>query len=347
MKKNLRFLLPLSLVFGLSYMSASDITITLPKVPKVPEVPKVEADVPMLKTIKEGEYKSNAEIIREATRKKEVIFSDHVAPVIVEKKDALDKVIEVGDIHNGKVSAYLHAPLMSADEVEQRLQKAGFRVIQKYKIDKKGKVISIIFSSDALIDAASKTDRGFATALHVTIDSKSALTSITNPLFVLSAFMQEDYDKSLAQETLSKIRGSFDTLKNSKEELRWSLLEHYQFMQGMPQYQDMQIIKKAPNESLIADAKESNKVLYEIPLANGATLLGVELGRRTSKFVKKIGYQNGGLLPYPILIENSEAKILDPKYYIAIMYPQLKMSQFMTIATTPGAISKDIDKIFR
>ncbi len=39
--------------------------------------------------------------------------------------------------------------------------------------------------------------------------------------------------------------------------------------------------------------------------------------------------------------------MLDPKYYIAVMYPMLKMSQFMKISTVPGAITKDIGKIFR
>ena len=39
--------------------------------------------------------------------------------------------------------------------------------------------------------------------------------------------------------------------------------------------------------------------------------------------------------------------MLAPQYYIAVMYPKLKMSQFMKIATVPGAIAKDIDKVFR
>ena len=53
------------------------------------------------------------------------------------------------------------------------------------------------------------------------------------------------------------------------------------------------------------------------------------------------------MLPYPILIENGKAKILDPKYYISYMYPMLKMSEFMTIATIPDAIVKDCKRVFR
>ena len=76
-------------------------------------------------------------------------------------------------------------------------------------------------------------------------------------------------------------------------------------------------------------------------------MIGVKLSRSTSRFVKKIGYQNSELLPYPILIENNVAKILDPKYYIAVMYPMLSMSEFMTIASIPDSIQKDCDKVFR
>jgi len=118
-------------------------------------------------------------------------------------------------------------------------------------------------------------------------------------------------------------------------------------MENMPYYQDMKVIAQGKNKELLEKAKKSKKVVYEQHLDNGSIVIGVKLGKRTSKFVKKIGYQNSGLLPYPVLIENGKAVILAPQYYIAIMYPMLKMSQFMKIATTPGAIGKDIDKIFR
>ncbi len=109
----------------------------------------------------------------------------------------------------------------------------------------------------------------------------------------------------------------------------------------------MKVIKKGKNKALLAKAQKSKKVVYEQHLSNGSIVLGVQLGKRTSKFVKKTGYENSGLLPYPVLIENGEAKIMAPQYYIAVMYPYLKMSQFMKIATVPGAIVKDMDRIFR
>ncbi len=118
-------------------------------------------------------------------------------------------------------------------------------------------------------------------------------------------------------------------------------------MENMPYYEDMIKISTGKNDTLVAKAKKSKKLVFEQKLNDGSTLIGVKLSKRTSKFVKKIGYQNAELLPYPVLIENGEAKILDPKYYIAVMYPMLSMSEFMTIATVPGAIQKDCDRVFR
>jgi len=345
LKLSSALLSPLLFVFLTSLMPASTVTITLPKVPEVPEVPKVDVTVPTLQT--NGNYKTNEQIIHEATKKKEVRFSNHVAPHYVEEKESTGKTIEVGEIKNGKITAYLHSPLMSEKELKEKLTGAGFEVLKSYKQDKKGDLISVVFTNSAIINASSKNNRGFMSTLRATIDKKNSLISITNPPYIMRAFMQNEYDEALANTTLVTLRNTFKDIKNSTEELKFRLLERYQFMEGMPKYTDMQVLAKAPNAVLLNKAKESKKVLYEIKLQNGSTILGVELGSRTSKFVKKTGYQNAGLLPYPVLIENNEAKILDPKYYISIMYPMLKMSQFMTIATIPGAINKEIDKIFR
>ncbi len=316
------------------------------KLPKVPEVPKVEAVVPKVIVVDES-APTNQQIIDGYMKERVVIFSDHVAPEMIEEKDAPDKVIEVGDLYNGRVSAYLHAPYMDAAEVEAALTKAGFEILSTYKIDKKGKVTSVVFTNKAITEGSSKKDRGFASSLRVTVDKHNKLITISNPIYVMKAFMQGEYDAKLAEATLKSIRDNFKDLKNSEEVIKFRVLERFQFMEGMPKYNDMVIVKKGKNEILLKKAKKSKKIVYSQTLSNGSTVLGLKLGKRTTKFVKKTGYQNAGLLPYPVLIEDGQVKMLDPKYYIAVMYPLLKMSQFMTISTVPGAINKDIDKAFR
>ena len=331
-------------LLSFSVLNAETINI---KIPDVPEVPKVEAIVPTVNVISNSSSKTNAQIIEEATRKKVVIFSDHVAPEMMEAKDTPEKKIEVGDIKDGRVTAYLHAPFMNPKDVTKTLEGAGFTILSTHKVDKKGTATAIVFTNPAIQKASAKKMRGFASALRITVDKKNKLLSISNPIYIFKAFMQEEYDSKLAEATLATLRDSFKDLQNSKEVIKFRVLERFQFMEGMPRYADMQVIKKAANADLLKSAKKSKKIVYEQKLENGAVIIGVKLGKRTTKFIKKTGYQNAGLLPYPVLIENGEAKILDPKYYIAVMYPMLKMSQFMKIATVPGAISKDVDKIFR
>jgi len=346
MKKSTQFytlITALSLNISVLY-AQNDVVI---KMPKVPEVPKVEAVVPKVIVTGDTNSKSNAEILEEFTKEKVVIFSDHVAPEMIEEKDDINKVIEVGDVHDGRVTAYLHGEYMDPKSVEDILIKAGFEVLASYKQDKKGLVTSVVFTNKEITEMASKKNRGFASTLRVTVDKHDKLISISNPNYVMGAFMQDQYDEKLANKTLKTLRDNFTGLKDSTEELKFRVLERFQFMEGMPRYNDMVVIKKASNDALYANAKKSKKILYEQKLSNGSIMIGVKLGKRTNKFIKKTGYQNAGLLPYPVLIEDGEAKILDPKYYIAIMYPMLKMSQFMTISTVPGAINKDIDKIFR
>jgi hypothetical protein len=321
-----------------------DVSVTIPAVPSVPK----PVQVTTTKLVDES-----GEIIYDAIEKiapprQKPRFTNRVAPERFrknkkdEKKEALP-----GDIKNARVTAYLHAPLMDAAVVQKKLEEAGFEVLTKFNTEKKGKVVSLVYTSPAMQKAAAKDTRGFAGTLRVVVDQKNKLVNISNPIYVMKAFMQKEYDAKVAEETLKKIRSVFPELKESTEVVKFLALERYRFMENMPYYQDMKVVKKGKNADLLKKAKKSKKVVYEQKLENGSIIVGVELGKRTSKFVKKIGYQNSGLLPYPILIEKGEAKILAPQYYIAVMYPMLKMSKFMTIATVPGAITKDIDKIFR
>lgn len=317
------------------------------EMPQVPEAPKVEAIVPTVVVVENNNILPNKSV-EELLQKEKVVFSTSVAPPrFAIKKDINATKIEVGEIDNGRVTAYLHAPLLTKEEVKANLEKAGFSILAEHAIDSKGEIVSLVFTDKAMQEGASKKSRGFASTLRVVIDTQNKIVNISNPLYVMRAFMQDEYNATLAEDMLKRLRENFSDLKNSQDIVKFSVLERFHFMENMPYYQDMQVIATGNNEELLKKAKASKKIVYEQHLANGTIVLGVEIGKRTGKFVQKIGYLNAGLLPYPIIIENNEAKILDPRYYIAVMYPMLKMSQFMTIATVPGAITADCDKVFR
>ncbi|MEN8146397.1 MAG: hypothetical protein ABFR02_02120 [Campylobacterota bacterium] len=323
----------------------------------VPQAPKVEAVVPTVDLIVDGQSVSqksvepteeSASVKEENSTAFEFIGGKRFPPNYYKKEAAkTSEKIEVGEVSNAKIAAYLQGPLISKDEVKSKLEAAGFSVLATYKIDKKGTVTSMIFTDGNISAAAAKEGRGFAGSLRLLVDEKNKQISITNPVYVMKAFMQDDYNDALALATLKRLRDNFEGLQNSKDVVKFIRLPRYKFMNSMPVYEDMKEVASGKNEVLLAKARKSKKVVFEQKLSNGSTVLGVKLSKRTSKFVKKTGYHNSELLPYPVLIENGKAKILAPKYYIAVMYPLLSMSEFMTIATVPGAISKDCDKIFR
>ncbi len=258
---------------------------------------------------------------------------------------------EVGEVNDGKVSTYLRGSYLDANIVKSKLGEGGFSVISSSLLNKEGTLTSIVFTDDTLVSIANKNERGFMASLRILVDNENNQISITNPIYFAEAFMQDDNDETIIKTLLSKIRKIFPALKDSKEKLKYKDLAKYHFMFGMPYYDEMIKVGNASTSedllNLIKGKDGGSNLLFSQKLSVDRILVGVKLSPETSKFIKKIGVENAALLPYPILLENGKAKILAPKYYIAISYPLLNMAQFMKISTIPGAIEKDCKKLFK
>ncbi len=309
------------------------IEIIIPKPPKVPLPVKV-------KTTNSSD-----------TDTRSIKFSKRMPPNYVPSEQRMAKAkptntnTNIGEVANGKISTYLRAKFMDVKTAQKTLQEAGFDILSTSPVDKKKQLISIVFTDKVLTEMGSKKDTAFIGSLRLLVNKKDNHISITNPLYMAKAFMQKSYDEAAAKATLAKITAKFTGMLNSKDKLKFQLLPKYQFMNGMPTYKDM--VTVARGKGLLEKLKNNKNVVFTQKLNNGATLVGVKLGKRTAKFTSKIGTNNAALLPYPLVIQNDEAKILEPKYYISVMYPLLQMSEFMTIATVPGAVIKDCEKVFR
>jgi hypothetical protein len=139
-------------------------------------------------------------------------------------------------------------------------------------------------------------------------------------------------------------------LKGSKDSLEFDDLADFHFMMGMPYYEDPDELAEGNHKDLLAKARNYKKgklLIFELKLSDKSTLFGYEIGRKTKKFIKKIGRANAAVLPYCIAVEDGKASSLAAKYYLAVSYPQLSMSEFMTISSVPGAIEKDLKKPFK
>jgi len=253
--------------------------------------------------------------------------------------------LEGKDVHT-----YYTGDYVSVEDAKAKLESAGFEVIASYKSVKKG--TTLVFTNDALKAEGAKPGRAYAAVSRLFIDEKEQMISFTNPVYFGKAFMQDEYNHAVFNSVLESIKDEFSGLKPSADKLGFDDLAGYHFSKFMPYYQDQDKLGKvnASNKEAIAKAmryKKGKAVLFQLKLSPTSTLLGYDLGRRTKKFVKKIGRINAGILPWCVSIENGQAKALNAKYYIAISYPLLDIAGFMGIATVPGAITKDLEKAFK
>jgi len=328
--------------------NASSFNIVVPTVAKS-IVPKVNVTVPKPVVLNVNRQGDNSIMDRS------IKFSKRVPPNYISSAERYGQNGEgaslsksnalIGDVDKGRISAYLRGGLISVEEAEKKLKNAGFEIVAVASLDKKKKLVSIVFTNEALKKLAAKENQGHIGTLRLLVNSKKKQISITNPLYLSKAFIQNDFKKEDAVKILTALIEEFKGLQNSLDKLKFQLLPKYQFMNGMPYFKDYIVV--ARGDKLKEKLVDNKRVVYAFDLANGAILVGVKLNKRTGKFPNKIGTNNAGMLPYPLLIEKGEAKILDPKYYLALMYPQLTMEEFMTIATIPDAIVTDCTKVFR
>lgn len=246
------------------------------------------------------------------------------------------------------ISAYLIGDYIDVSSAKEKLSKAGFEVLADYESVKDGS--TIVFTNDALKSQAAKPGRANAAVLRLFIDHKEKMVSFTNPVYFGMAFMQNEYTPAIFETQLETIHHSFSGLRNSIDKLDSDDIPGFHFMMGMPYYEDADTLGEGSNSELLAKAKKYKKgklFLFELKLSDESTLVGYDLDKRTKKFVQKIGRANGAVLPYCISIENGKATSLEAKYYLAVSYPLLTMTEFTTIATVPGAIKKDLAKPFK
>jgi len=253
-----------------------------------------------------------------------------------------------GEPKGQKVPAYYYAAFAEADALKEKLGAAGFEIVATYAPTKNSE--TIVITTEALKAAASKPERGFAAILRVLVDEENNRVSVTNPVYFGKAFLQGAYDHKLATQLNESLASVLGEMTAAPDTLEYDELDGYHFMVGMPYYDDVYELGEGETAELaskLESYKKGKLVEFKLALGEGRTLYGVDLSRRTKKFVSKIGAQNAQILPYTVLIEDGKAKALAGKYYIAISYPLLSMGEFMTIATVPGAIEKELSKPFK
>lgn len=242
------------------------------------------------------------------------------------------------------VSAYKIGAYSDVESVKSKLASAGFEVVGTKPTDAG---TTVLFTNAQMKAMANKPTRALAAVGRILVDDEHKQLSVANPIYFGKAFMQGEYNHATAAAALAALEKAFGPLKDSADKWEFAGLAGYHFMVGMPYYEEMMVVGEGSTADLVAKAQKAKGTTAVVKIGEDRYVAFVEMDRRTNGFVKKIGTQNGQLLPWAVLIEGGQAKALSAKYFIAISYPLLTMNEFMTIATVPGAIENDLKKIFK
>lgn len=306
---------------------------------KVPEVISLDEENKRLKTkIKELEAKIKALEKGENTveTKPEPSVRTEVPPKVF-----TGAKLVIGGKAPEKLSTYYAANFQQIETLKQKLEANGFKVLATTPI-LRGKTVLTITNDELL-----QTNTWLAT-LHLLVNEGSEIR-VQNPSYFGAAYLQDKYKYGQFAKTLEALQAVLGNMYEVDEKYALDDLPKYQFMFGMPYLDDT--IKVAEGENLVAKVAgpEGNKyVAYTLKLPNGNILVGHKLRNRTNKFLEKIeAARDANILPYESMIIDKKAVILDPKFYLALSIPQLKMSDFMKIASAPGEIEKDIKRAYK
>ena len=265
------------------------------------------------------------------------------------KKIILTMLLLISSVYGQKISTYLYGDLQSIDQIKTNLNKTGFQVVGEYDAMANSSYHVIVYTSNDLKRLGSKQDRGFVSVGKILISKNDNKLIFTNPAYFIRAFMQDELDNTLVSVISAKLNNSFPSLTPSEESLEDDKLANYHFMFAMPYYEDMIEVASGDNLNETLEKNAKGKIVYKINL-RGSTLYGIYNDgiKGEKQYISAINQEkNSAFLPYMVLISNGKAKILHPKYYLAISLPNLTMGQFMTISDTPSNIEDYFKALFK
>ncbi|VGO13370.1 hypothetical protein PDESU_01926 [Pontiella desulfatans] len=246
------------------------------------------------------------------------------------------------------ISTDFTAAYVPLSELESKLNEAGLEVVGKHAVNGNSSYTSVIYTSDDLKKLGSASGRGFISVLRVLHNAERQELVASNPEYFIRAFYQKDYEDTMATPSVNALKAALGELKPTEDHLKAKELAKYNFMMGMPKYDGFVRVAKGATSELLKKLASSaaDRLVFSLDIkGDGSSMLcGVALPDGLEKFNEKLGTMGQSqLLPYTVLIENGEANILHAKFYLALSFPQLTMTEFMKIMSVPG----DIEDAFK
>jgi uncharacterized protein (DUF302 family) len=255
------------------------------------------------------------------------------------------------------------------EKTRQALGAAGFTIIGEYQPAMDEMRWLFVVNCPEMIEAVQEIGElsGFAAALRVglTVEGGGVNISYTNPIYMGNAYFQKKFseveDKYLiVQDKLIQAMDGLGTVKNvgfgAEKGMTAQAIRKYHYMFGMEYFQDVVELTKFSSyevgksiiESKLSKGGDTKKVFaYEVS-GQKLKLYGIALSGETGEehFLPIIDIgkpKHTAFLPYEILLMGDTAVMLHGRYRIALAFPDLSMTTFSKIMSTPG----DIEDLMR
>ncbi len=256
--------------------------------------------------------------------------------------------------------------------VKENLEKAGLDVLGSYQpANDPGRYVYAV-SSKGLVSAVQQYGglRAFAAVLKVALTEKDGAINIsyTNPYYWGNAYFQDDFPSvashynSISNKLVAamKMSGQYKgTSFGSEKGVDLDDLRDYQYMFGMPEFDDVIVLGKFDSFEQAENRVEANlkkginglKEVYSICIpGKKLTLFGIAVSGAKGEayfvpIIDKSNLKNTAFLPYEILIDGNKVIMLHGRYRIALSFPDLSMGTFSKIMSTPGDIEDQLSKL--
>lgn len=248
----------------------------------------------------------------------------------------------------------------ATSSVKDALTAQGFIILGEYSPENISDFRVIAYTREDLQKITLQVkDRGMlASVLKIGLKKNGEMIAVTmlNPIYLFHAYLRDECGKHLtgltkvsddAKKAMQAIGNEFTGFGGSEE---IKDLKDYHYMAFMPYFDDaidlnsFNSFKEGVNRIRAnLNAKKGNTLkVYELVLENekvavfGVGLLDPEKGEK--KFLPVIGEDHIAAMPYEIILMDTEASMLHGKFRFALHWPELSMSQFMKISSTPGDV---------
>ena len=259
----------------------------------------------------------------------------------------------------GKLSGSIQDASMKTIEV---LKADGYEVIGQYRPGSNPDLYVVVFTSPGLKALCKRSaDRGMlAAAMKVGFQNTggSVSVSLLNPEYLFYAYFRDQMEESVFQSSAlsqsSEIKNSLKKVGSLMTPFGGDLsakdLMKYHYMVGMPYFDDP--IELAEFDSfdqglstiqnkLSRTAGPTVKVYEIVDRGSKVAVFGVGLTdpeEGEAHFLPIIGESHVAAMPYELILQDKQATMLHGRFRFASHWPELKMSTFTKIMSSPGDV---------